>query len=292
MAKKFELLKVGTDAEVFLLNKETQEPVPACGLIGGTKKNPLPVLGGNGFAIQEDNVMLEFNVPPASTAKEFAENIGKMLDYAKEITSPKGLEPTTQSWMEFKQDQLNSEQAQLFGCEPDFCVWNRTINKIERKDPRLITGRSAAAHLHVSFLVDGKIPGLLDMERVVKMMDFVVSVPCIKTLESTSNPRRAFYGRAGSFRKTPYGIEHRVLGNEWIKDSSKIEFVFNQVKKAFQILNKEEENSSEVIPKKSQLESLIQIAINTRNSATLGSVISHYNYICGIFGLPPLRITC
>jgi hypothetical protein len=54
------LLMVGSDMEVFLRDNLSGVPVPVCGLIGGTKEKPKEVLGGNGFAVQEDNVMLEF----------------------------------------------------------------------------------------------------------------------------------------------------------------------------------------------------------------------------------------
>jgi hypothetical protein len=39
----YELLQVGTDAELFLTNSKN-EPVPVCGLVGGTKEEPLPVM--------------------------------------------------------------------------------------------------------------------------------------------------------------------------------------------------------------------------------------------------------
>ena len=87
---KYRLLKVGSDAELFIYNKEG--PFPICGLIGGTKQDPLPVMEGNGYAVQEDNVLLEFNIPPASSALEFQTSITKMLSFLSEEMQKKGFD--------------------------------------------------------------------------------------------------------------------------------------------------------------------------------------------------------
>src|SRR5258708_20917571 len=64
------LQRVGTDVEVFLIDQE-KKPVPCVGIVGGTKIKPRPILGGKGFAIQEDNVALEYNIPAAADAYSF-----------------------------------------------------------------------------------------------------------------------------------------------------------------------------------------------------------------------------
>ena len=57
---------LGTDTELFAVDKEGN-PKSLCGLIGGTKKKPNPFskLLSKQFAYQEDNVAIEFNIPPA-----------------------------------------------------------------------------------------------------------------------------------------------------------------------------------------------------------------------------------
>ena len=40
---KIKNVKIGTDPEMFLFSKEENKFVPVCGLVGGTKKEPLAI---------------------------------------------------------------------------------------------------------------------------------------------------------------------------------------------------------------------------------------------------------
>jgi len=55
---KIENITIGGDPEFFLKNKNTGEFIPAIGLIGGTKKEPIDISpeGKTGYALQEDGV--------------------------------------------------------------------------------------------------------------------------------------------------------------------------------------------------------------------------------------------
>ena len=77
-------IKVGADPELFLLDITTDQYKSAEGLIGGTKEEPV-VISKEGFAIQEDNVMVEFNIPPAKSSTEFVNNNQFMLSYINSI---------------------------------------------------------------------------------------------------------------------------------------------------------------------------------------------------------------
>ena len=54
-------ISIGSDPEVFISFKN--KIVPSFDLIKGTKNAPRP-LAKKGFFVQEDNVALEFNIPP------------------------------------------------------------------------------------------------------------------------------------------------------------------------------------------------------------------------------------
>lgn len=237
----YKLLQIGTDAELFLKSLTTSEPVPVCGMFGGTKESPLPVLGGGGYAVQEDNVMLEFNVPPADSAQEFANSLTKMISFIDGECLKKGVRPEFTSEMTFKQEQLNSKQAQTFGCEPDFCVWTREENEIDKSDPKLLTFRCSGFHIHTSYTVNGAPPKLSDMELVIMLQDIMIAAPLIMRL-SDSGDRRNFYGRAGAFRPKHYGHEYRVLGGSVLKDSlpTLSQWIFGQTNSIFNMLNRKE----------------------------------------------------
>ena len=239
--RQYKLLKVGSDAEFFLLKDKI--PFPVCGLLGGTKENPRPVLEGNGYAVQEDNVLVEFNIPPANTAIEFHESISKMLSYLKEEMQKNNLECKYNSSELFEQKILEQyPQAYAFGCEPDYCVWTKTVNPSPefprvwkeypnksraKNDEITYEPRTAGYHIHVSYLVDNQSSSLADKELFVKAQDLFLGVPSI--LLEKSNIRRKYYGRAGAFRPKEYGHEYRVLGSALLSDNSHInEWIFNQ----------------------------------------------------------------
>ena len=68
---------IGTDPEFFLQSQETQEFVPASMFfLEHNKDNPKDF--GGGFGVLRDNVMVEFNVPPASSKEEFISNLNKV----------------------------------------------------------------------------------------------------------------------------------------------------------------------------------------------------------------------
>jgi len=63
----YQMDKIGADPEVFITN-EKGDIISGIGLIGGTKKEPRKVSCG---AVQEDNVLGEFNITAASSRSAF-----------------------------------------------------------------------------------------------------------------------------------------------------------------------------------------------------------------------------
>lgn len=211
---QIEILKIGSDAELFLANAQG-EPVPVCGLVGGTKEEPLPVLGGNGYAVQEDNVMLEFNIPAASNADEFKDSMCLMLSYLTIEMRKKALDIQPVSYKMFRASDLESAQARTFGCEPDFDVWGRKPNKPPSPEQLADSAgrmpRCAGFHIHVSYNDGPEGPSLETSEYLVKALDLWLGLPSL--FIDTGTNRRKMYGRAGCFRLKPYGVEYRVLGS-------------------------------------------------------------------------------
>lgn len=236
---KYELIMLGTDTELFLRDVVTGLPISAEGLVGGTKAEPLPVLGGHGYAVQEDNVMVEFNVPPAETANAFDGHIKNMLDYLKASFAPRGMQLLASPSMAFHPKQLQTKQAQHFGCEPDYCAWSLTENDVDKNNPLLETTRTAGGHVHVSFTQNGGDPSLEDIILLVKSLDMHLGIPSIMC--DQDKVRRTVYGKAGAFRIKKYGefngLEYRVLSNFWIKSQEYRKWVFTSVERAMDFLN-------------------------------------------------------
>jgi hypothetical protein len=222
---------LGADPEVFLIDK-AGKPVSAEGLFGGTKYEPKPMGIGPGFYIQEDNVAAEYNIPPARSGREFANNIITGLSYIKNVARKNGLRIRLESAMNFDEKYLSTPHAQTLGCEPDFDIWKMCINP-RPEPPKLL--RTAAGHVHISW----ENPTPDQLQAVVRAFDVYVVVPSI--LVTKRNERRSLYGRAGAFRPKDYGVECRALDNFWVGNVRDCHHIFEQTLRMINLLNHEDE---------------------------------------------------
>jgi len=271
----YTLQKIGTDAEIFLKHRHTFSPVPVVGLLGGTKLCPKPIPNMiNGFAIQEDNVMPEFNIPAASTAREFSDSINQVLEYLTIQMREHDLMLDIVPSMHFKESDLQSAQAQNFGCEPDLCAWTDEVNEIDRANPKLRTMRTAAAHIHVSYLVDLEEPKTYAQRALaVRAHDLFVGVPSI--LVDSDTDRREIYGKAGAFRCTDYGHEYRTPSNFWIRNNLWSEWVFNQTRNALSFVSTAD--GRHVLENDVVLANAIQDSINGHDEDTALMLCNEYD---------------
>jgi len=130
---------IGADPEMFIYSLDTDTPFPVCGLVGGTKKHPIPITE-NGHALQEDNVMIEYCIPPCKTSEEFVENITFVKNYINDtVLKPIGMIAKCIASTMFEYDQLQSNQAQEFGCSESFNAWTGDVNEVGRDNPLLRT---------------------------------------------------------------------------------------------------------------------------------------------------------
>ena len=75
---------IGADPELFLVNSKTGEVVSSIGIIPGEKGNPyrskdMP----EGYGLEIDNILAEFNIPPVSSKEDFIEAMTYMKNYIK-----------------------------------------------------------------------------------------------------------------------------------------------------------------------------------------------------------------
>lgn len=221
-------LTVGADPEFLLFDPQSQTHVPSIGLLGGTKRNPVPMKYGS---IQEDNVMGEFCIPPATSAREFNTTIQAVIG---EIQGrlPDGLCMTREAAAYFDPNMLNHPQAKVVGCDPDFDAW--TIRR--NPTPKVAEGtlRTCGGHVHVGM---PEIVGETDRDKAydrvffVRWLDLYLGVPSV--ILDKDDLRSQYYGKAGAHRPKPYGVEYRVMSNFWIFSSKYVRWVFNSVEKAY-----------------------------------------------------------
>lgn len=210
-------ITLGCDPELFLEDNKGNI-VSAEGLIGGTKHAPR-VFTEEGHSVQEDNIMVEFNIPPSKTSDEFIENINLVKDYLKDYVSQYDLKLNYLASSIISKEYLNTKQAKTFGCEPDFNVYLRDLNCSPNSNTQL---RSCGGHIHIGY----PNPDVETSEKIVIAMDMFLGLPSVWL--DKDNKRRLLYGKAGSFRVKSFGVEYRTLSNFWIKDNKSMKWAFDE----------------------------------------------------------------
>lgn len=228
-------MMLGADPELFLVDAEGALK-SAIGKIGGSKYYPRPVPIGEGFAVQEDNVALEYNIPPSQNAKEFKQNIKSIMTFLREQVNTMGLNFSNQSAAFFPKEELSDPRALEFGCDPDINAWTKKENP--RPNAPDVTLRSCGGHVHVG-------ADIYDVFDLAKKLDLYLAVPSV--LMDDGNLRKQLYGKAGAFRFKPYGMEYRTLSNYWIFKDSLIDWVWNNTQLALDAEHIRVDEEQEVI---------------------------------------------
>lgn len=219
-------VKIGADPELFI--ERNNKVISAEGLFGGTKESPKPI-GEEGFAIQEDNVMVEFNIPASSTSEEFVENINYGKDYISNMCKLYGdLSISDKASADLSEEELSSPQACQFGCESDFNVYSGKINTPPTPEG---TMRCAGGHIHIGYSK----PNEQDSDNLIYAMDMVLGLQSV--LIDPDTRRKEMYGKAGCFREKKYGVEYRVLSNFWLKNDATIKWAFDSTQRAIKLAN-------------------------------------------------------
>lgn len=248
-------MKLGADPELFLVDAAGAF-VSAIGKIGGSKMEPRPLPLGEGFAVQEDNVALEYNIPPASHQEEFVKNIQSATKFLADHIAEMGLQFSHESATYFPEDQLKDPAAQVFGCDPDYNAWTGEVNpKPQADNPTL---RSCGGHVHVGHNTARPL-------EAVKRMDLMLAVPSV--LMDNGQLRKKLYGKAGAFRPKPYGFEYRVLSNFWTLSAERLRWVWNNTRLALE---------SEFIDVDAEKDAILE-AVNNNNTEAAQYLINKFN---------------
>ncbi len=214
--------------------RKVSEFFPAHNLIPGTKKNPHPVKGG---AVQVDGLALEFNIKPAETSDEFVHSIQDVMKQLRDMV-PKQYTFSKVVTATFTEDVWRKlpEEALRLGCDPDFNAYTQKQNT-----PPTVSSysmqRMVGGHIHLGWTENQDVTDyshFLPCVQLARQLDYFLGIPAVCLDKDKIRPR--YYGQPGNFRPKPYGMEYRTLSNFWINKPELIEFVFNQTKKAFDLL--------------------------------------------------------
>jgi len=251
-------LFVGADPEIFLVNAVSGALTSAIGRIGGSKYEPRQLPLGHGFAVQEDNVALEYNIPASDSQQSLVDNINKAMTHLLEMVGQQGLSFSRESAAFFPEDQLQHPAALEFGCDPDFNAWSGKMNP--RPKAADATLRSCGGHVHIGTDTTG-----LDRAALMRRCDLFLGVP--SQLMDNGHLRKKLYGKAGAFRPKPYGAEYRTLSNYWIFRPELVAWVYQNTRLAL---------DAEHLPVEEEKEAILD-AINHNNSAAARHLVDKYN---------------
>lgn len=214
-------IAVGSDLELFLYDNELKKIVPCVGVLEGTKEAPHTPEGyAPGFAIQEDNVMVEYNIPPATHVGQFYEamKLGRrmVLEELHRLYGNKyGLYMKSHTHR-FNALDLQSDQSKTIGCEPDFDAYEGGSMRINPPAPGL--DRSCGGHVHLGG--DFKCPDFVS----ALFAELFIAVRG-GYYAKANDPRAKWYGKPGIYRPKPYGIEYRSPNNLWAMSGAGMEIV-------------------------------------------------------------------
>jgi hypothetical protein len=220
-------LKIGSDPEMFI--EHEGKIISVEGMLGGTKAAPLRLTDlGEGFAVQEDNVLAEFNVPATDNLEDFIryhELMPKAIEYIIFQNTGKTVSALPIASNAFEEGELVSEQALLFGCDPDINIWAMEFNESPNASSLI---RSAGGHLHCGW--DN--PTMEEQINLIKFMDLYVGLYSV--IHDTDLLRKTLYGKAGSCRFKSYGVEYRSVSNFWLGSREHMSKVFHLTNQAFE----------------------------------------------------------
>ncbi len=229
---------IGTDPEFFITTK-SGDYVNAETMFPGTKTEPHIMESGAG--LQTDNVAVEFASPVAGDGEDF---VNKLRDTFNELFEmiPEDMVLDMAASATFEDRELQTEQAQLFGCSASYDAWAlRENDQPNATDSNL---RSTGAHIHIGqvdgdgndFLHDPY--GKINVVRMCDALHGIISV--VLDTDKASIKRRELYGKAGEHRPTDYGVEYRTLSSFWLKSPSLVMMVDSLTSDALRAVREEE----------------------------------------------------
>jgi len=223
---------LGADPEFIVLDYNNN-PVNAIKCLKNNKTNPILQ---NKFYFFHDNVLAEFNFPPAPTEDIFVKHIKYGLQSIQKLISPYKI--CFKSAVEFYEPDHKNDNFFEVGCDPDINAYTLKYNKTPEDFFKNSLERFAGGHIHVGGNSDDAVCDSLLKPIFVYMMDLFVGIPSVILDQSIQAFRRKkVYGQAGTYRPKSYGIEYRVLSPFWLSNPTTTKLIYRLCEFVFNFMN-------------------------------------------------------
>lgn len=213
----------GSDVEVFIRRMpqnslEAGRLVAAAEFLRWPKSNPLAI---SGCKMHYDNVALEVATPVVHSPPSLSALTHHISNCLRD-NIPQGMEVLPLASLDVEEYGLpfevfmNPEMGCLeFGCDPDYSAYTGTLNVMPSNAAQ--SGfRTCGGHIHIGMEQDNR----FDPENkehcmaLAKACDLFILTPLILN-KCFDFDRMKLYGKPGTYRPKPYGIEYRTPCNTW-----------------------------------------------------------------------------
>lgn len=235
---------IGGDPEFPIFNKKTKEYITAENLVKGSKNDPFPIAIEGCFE-QLDCVGIEFTLPPAPVFWVYYDIIQKCVEHTnkslQKVNKNYTLVPVSSAIYGY--EQLYSESANTFGCDPSYSIYRNGVS--ERPTPLSVGKlRTFGFHIHYGWEKEYNKEDLLDF---IILNDIFIGIPSLFLDKDVQ--RRSMYGNLSDHRiitkdKIDYDkieksnrVEYRSLGTAMFNFPDIIDQGIDNIKRV--ILNKE-----------------------------------------------------
>lgn len=213
-------ISTGSDFETALWDTTRSAYTLAEYYTNGTKDEPE---WKEGYGLQADNVSYEVAVPVSYTKDQFVQSIARGIE-TMTSTLPDTVELHFVSSTDYDLELLqSSENAMLFGCDPDNDAYTGHINP-KPTPGQTMTTRYFGFHVHVGY------PDATEetSRKIIQVLDANLLVPFLLS-EGVDLKRLNAYGRPGNHRLKSYGFEYRSADARLTKHAA---LVYDEVQNA------------------------------------------------------------
>jgi len=213
---------LGADPEFFVLDSD-YSVLNAIKFIKNNKKTPKKI---NDYKFFYDNIALEVNFTPAKTKDELVSKIDKCFSETKKLLG--GNKISLQAHAIVNSIELKDKNAKEINCEPDIDSYKFCYNKLPSNLYNNTNERCIGGHVHIGGFKNDLICDPFMKPLFVYMLDLFLAIP-YNLLDNSvaSSKRRKTYGKAGSYRCKPYGIEYRVLSPFWLQNDQTVQLLYD-----------------------------------------------------------------